>query len=81
MLLADGVVVHAPDRTEQPSRLATARDRSNPVDALILTASESELEDIRGADLERAIARLTRALATADDETIADLVSERRETS
>jgi hypothetical protein len=39
------------------------------------------LEDLRGADLERAIARLTRALATADDETIADLVSERRETS
>jgi len=30
------------------------------------------------ATLEAAIARLTRALATADDDTIADLVSERR---
>jgi hypothetical protein len=32
----------------------------------------------RRSELEAAIARLTRALATADDDTIADLVAERR---
>jgi hypothetical protein len=32
----------------------------------------------RGADLERAIARVTRALSTADDDAIAGLVAERR---
>jgi hypothetical protein len=45
---------------------------------LVRDNSPTPFATTRGAVLEAAIDRLTRALASADDETIAELVAERR---
>jgi hypothetical protein len=55
-----------PATAGESPRLVTVRDHSQPVGA------------DSGAELEAAIARLTRALATADDDAIGELVAERR---
>lgn len=57
---------HAPTGVNESPALATTHDHSPP------------LATDRGAELEAAIARITRALGTADDETIAELVAERK---
>jgi hypothetical protein len=55
-----------PEGEHESPRLETARDQSRPI------------ETDRGAILEAAIDRLTRALVSVDDDVIPELVAERR---